>query len=101
MAHLDEIHDELKQSIAKAQEQYQKGADRHRLPAPPFQVGNKVFIKARFSKPPIHQRNCLRETWAHTKSLVPQAPTPSCYNFPLNYMLSTPCSTFPNSNWWY
>src|SRR5260370_14996377 len=27
MAHLDEIHDELKQSIAEAQERYQKGAD--------------------------------------------------------------------------
>ena len=50
MAHLDEIHDELKRSIADAQECYQKGADRHRLPAPPLKVGDKVFVKARFFK---------------------------------------------------
>ena len=50
VAHLDEIHDELKQNIADAQECYQKGADWHCLPAPPFKVGDKVFVKARFFK---------------------------------------------------
>ena len=50
VAHLDEIHDELKQNIVDAQEQYQKGADWHHLPAPPFKVGDKVFVKARVFK---------------------------------------------------
>ena len=50
VAHLDEIHDELKQNIVDAQEHYQKGADQHCLPAPPFKVGDKVFVKARFFK---------------------------------------------------
>src|SRR5260370_11204067 len=50
VAHLDEIHNELKQNIMDAQECYQKGADRHHLPAPPFKVGDKVFVKARFFK---------------------------------------------------
>src|SRR5260370_5246849 len=50
MAQLEEIHDELKISIADAQEHYQKGADHHQLTAPVFKVGNKVFVKARFFK---------------------------------------------------
>jgi len=52
VVHLDEIHDELKQSITEAQEHYhyQKGVDQHRSPAPPFKVGNKVFVKAKFFK---------------------------------------------------
>ncbi len=50
MAHLDKIHDELKQNITDAQEQYQKGADQHHLLTPPFKVGDKVFVKARFFK---------------------------------------------------
>src|SRR6266850_1920803 len=40
---LDKIHNELKQSIADAQEHYQKGANRHRASAPPFKSGDKVF----------------------------------------------------------
>src|SRR5260370_7429644 len=47
---LDEIHDNLKQSITDTQEHYQKCADQHRASAPPFKIGNKVFIKARFFK---------------------------------------------------
>src|SRR5260370_4507411 len=50
MAHLDEIHNELKQNIVDAQECYQKGADQHHLLAPPFKVGDKVFVKARIFK---------------------------------------------------
>ena len=49
MVQLNEIHDKLKQSIADAQECYQK-ANQHRALAPPFKIGDKVFIKARFFK---------------------------------------------------
>src|SRR5258708_14348720 len=37
---LDDLHTELKQSIAKAQEHYQKYADEHHSPAPLLKIGN-------------------------------------------------------------
>ena len=37
---LDDLHVELKQSIAKAQEHYQKYADEHCSPAPLLKIGN-------------------------------------------------------------
>ncbi len=37
---LDDLHVELKWSIAKAQECYQKYADEHRSPAPPLKIGD-------------------------------------------------------------
>ncbi len=37
---LDDLHAELKWSIAKAQECYQKYADEHRSPAPPLKIGD-------------------------------------------------------------
>ena len=40
IADLDDLHAELKQSIAKAQECYQKYADEHRSPAPPLKIGD-------------------------------------------------------------
>jgi hypothetical protein len=45
---LDELHSQLKSEIAKAQQRYQASADSRRLPAPHFQVGDKVFVKAQF-----------------------------------------------------
>src|SRR5260221_10081892 len=44
IADLDELHAELKQSIAKAQECYQKYADEHHSPAPPLKIGNRVYV---------------------------------------------------------
>src|SRR6266436_4874430 len=38
---LDDLHAELKQSIVKAQECYQKYADEHRSPAPLLKIGNR------------------------------------------------------------
>ncbi len=37
---LDDLHAELKWSIAKAQEHYQKYADKHHSPAPLLKIGN-------------------------------------------------------------
>src|SRR5258705_11972443 len=45
---LDNLHTELKQSIVKAQECYQKYADEHRSPVPPLKIGNQVYIKAKY-----------------------------------------------------
>jgi hypothetical protein len=45
---LDELHTTLKSEIALAQSRYQTSADRRRLPAPDFKVGDKVFVKAQF-----------------------------------------------------
>src|SRR5258708_9762926 len=40
ISHLDDLHTELKWSIAKAQECYQKYADEHRSPATLLKIGN-------------------------------------------------------------
>src|SRR6266481_7382876 len=45
---LDDLHTELKRSIAKAQECYQKYADKHRSPAPPLKIGDRVYVKAKY-----------------------------------------------------
>src|SRR5258708_6808446 len=45
---LDDLHAELKWSIVKAQEHYQKYADEHHSPVPPLKIGNQVYIKAKY-----------------------------------------------------
>src|SRR5258705_3073969 len=45
---LDDLHMELKRSIAKAQERYQKYADEHHSPAPLLKIGNRVYVKAKY-----------------------------------------------------
>src|SRR5258706_8996936 len=45
---LDDLHTELKQSITRAQERYQKYADEHRSPAPPLKIGDRVYVKAKY-----------------------------------------------------
>ncbi len=45
---LDDLHSELKWSIVKAQECYQKYADKHCSPAPPLKIGNQVYVKAKY-----------------------------------------------------
>src|SRR5258707_8161384 len=45
---LDDLHTELKRSIAKAQERYQKYADEHRSPAPLLKIGDRVYVKAKY-----------------------------------------------------
>src|SRR5258708_6784655 len=45
---LDNPHIELKQSIARAQEHYQKYPDEHHSPAPPLKIGNQVYVKAKY-----------------------------------------------------
>src|SRR6201999_2250816 len=44
----DELHQTLKSEISEAQKRYQENTDRHRKPAPDFQVGQKAFVKAQF-----------------------------------------------------
>ena len=43
---LDELHQELRNTISEAQKRYSTSADRRRLPPPDFKVGDKVFVKA-------------------------------------------------------
>src|SRR5260221_9916704 len=45
---LDNLHLELKWSIVKAQECYQKYADKHCSPAPPLKIGDQVYVKAKY-----------------------------------------------------
>ncbi len=45
---LDNLHAELKWSIVKAQEHYQKYADEHCSPVPPLKIGDQVYIKAKY-----------------------------------------------------
>src|SRR6266436_762937 len=48
IADLDNLHAELKWSIAKAQEHYQKYADEHCSLAPLLKIGNRVYVKAKY-----------------------------------------------------
>jgi Chromo (CHRromatin Organisation MOdifier) domain len=43
---LDELHAELRIQMTKAQAHYQGPADRRRLPAPDFSIGQQVFVNA-------------------------------------------------------
>ncbi len=48
VADLDQLHSQLKVSIAEAQECYQKAVDRQRMPSPAFRIGDRVYVKAKF-----------------------------------------------------
>src|SRR5258708_2364114 len=48
MADLDQLHSQLKVSIAEAQERYQKAADRQWMPSPAFRIGDHVYVKVKF-----------------------------------------------------
>lgn len=43
---LDELHAHLRENIAIAQKRYQIQADKSRIPAPEFQIGERAFVKA-------------------------------------------------------
>ena len=45
---LEELHAALRQRIAEAQARYQVQADRHRLPAPDFHVGDQAYVRAQY-----------------------------------------------------
>jgi hypothetical protein len=48
VVNLDELHQALKTSIAKAQLRYQGPADLRRSSAPQFEIGQQAFVKAKF-----------------------------------------------------
>src|SRR6266478_979060 len=48
ISYLDNLHTDLKWSITRAQEHYQKYADEHRSPAPPLKIGDRVYVKAKY-----------------------------------------------------
>src|SRR5258707_10562996 len=48
IADLDQLHAQLKTSIAEAQERYQKSADHKWMVPPLFKVGDQAYIKAKF-----------------------------------------------------
>ena len=45
---LEELHQELKKTIAEAQLHYQGPADAKRMPPPDFKIGEQAFVKAKF-----------------------------------------------------
>jgi hypothetical protein len=47
---LQQLHQFLRESITSAQERYKETADRKRLPDPRFDIGDKVFISAKYIK---------------------------------------------------
>jgi len=48
IVNIDELHQELRTTIAEAQARYQSSADARRSPAPDFKVGQQAFVKAKF-----------------------------------------------------
>ena len=45
---LDELHAELRKHIADAQVRYAAQANKHRLPAPDFKIGDSAYVRAEF-----------------------------------------------------
>ena len=45
---LEELHAALRQRISEVQARYQVQADRHRLPAPDFHVGDQAYVRAQY-----------------------------------------------------
>jgi hypothetical protein len=45
---LGDLHDYLKEQMADAQKRYQKTADSRRIAAPDFQIGQQVYVKAKY-----------------------------------------------------
>ena len=50
LSNLEKIHTQLKHLIANAQTRYKKSADNHHSPAPEINVGDHVFVLAKFIK---------------------------------------------------
>ncbi len=50
VVNLDELHQFLCDEITQAQSRYKIQADKHRNPAPPFKVGDKVFLSSKHIK---------------------------------------------------
>ena len=73
---LDELHQNLRESISEAQKLYQKSADRKRLPAPDFKVGDRVFVKAEFFRTTRPTKK-LAERYLGPYEIVAQAGTHS------------------------
>src|SRR6266436_6280954 len=48
VADLDQLHSQLKASIAEAQEHYQKAVDCQWMPSPAFRIGDCVYVKVKF-----------------------------------------------------
>src|SRR5260370_4137183 len=48
VADLDQLHSQLKVSIAEAQEHYQKAADHQWMPSPAFRIDDHVYVKVKF-----------------------------------------------------
>ena len=57
IVNLDELHQELKATIAEAQPRYQGPADTHHAPPLEFSVGKQAFVKAKFfcTNWPLHK----------------------------------------------
>ena len=61
-ANLNELHSQVKETIAKAQQCYQIAMDRQCIPAPEFPVRSKVFLLAKFIKT-MHPSKKLSEKY--------------------------------------
>jgi hypothetical protein len=96
---LGELHDYLKSNIRDAQSRYQKSADKNRLLAPDFQIGQEVYVKPNSSVPPDPRKNSPTSSSAPTRSSTRLAhiPSPSDFQTPseqyIPYTMSR-CSSY-------
>src|SRR5258708_1739562 len=76
---LDDLHTELKRSIMRAQECYQKYADKHCSPAPPLKIGNRVYVKAKY----FHTTRPLKKLSKKNLGLYEVIAIPGSHSFTL------------------
>ena len=73
---LDELHQELRKTIAEAQQRYQIPADRRRSPAPEFKLGQQVFVQAQYFRSTRPSKK-LSEKYLGPYEIIAQAGTHS------------------------
>ncbi|KXN91183.1 hypothetical protein AN958_02751 [Leucoagaricus sp. SymC.cos] len=87
---LNNLQATLKSEIAEAQQRYQQSADAHHLPAPDFQVSQKVFVKAKYFRTTCPSKK-LSEKYLSPYKIIAQ---PGSHSFTLQLPESM-CAVHP------
>src|SRR5258706_11780948 len=77
---LDDLHTELKRSIMRAQECYQKYTDKHCSPAPLLKIGDRVYVKAKY----FHTTRPLKKLSKKNLGLYEVIAIPGSHSFTLH-----------------
>ncbi|KAJ8507721.1 hypothetical protein ONZ45_g9939 [Pleurotus djamor] len=69
VSNLEDVHAELRRTMAEAQAWYQGPADKRRSPQPDFKIGDEVFLKSKFFKVTCHSKKLANKNLGPYKIL--------------------------------